>query len=302
MLIYSVLSIPLYRIICTTSTIGAGTSSSMGVVIGTTTSVIVLGNSVHYFINTEMFVNESFEMIMACSCYMHDMLNGLMHYTMKTQNSYNNNGVPYAIGTILLRFSVVDMQLNNIFCISHYICALNNSMDTLTCNHVVVEIENILYKTIAVFDNNLGMEMNNGRQEVYEVLFLTRCSTKGIIEFYALQERVFVLTGETTLVFFRVQNLTTYNISCLTVYFLYPDYLSIYSYKLQCFCFEISHLESNEVLDLPVLFYISHDIVADVRICNKFIVYYVLFPLEKIQIDNIGIVKHLDFAAPLQII
>lgn len=302
MLIYSVLSIPLYRIICTTSTIGTDFSPTVESVIGAATGVIVLGNSIHYFINTSVFLAEGGETIMTCCYYAHDMLSGFSQYTAQTQIADDLRGVCGEIPAIILRFSIIDIELSTICHVRHYVGIALSSNGILLCNHDVVEIKQFLYKVNIniASENNDSVEIHKKRQKIYEVLFLTRCSTEGIIEFYALQERVFVVSGETTLVFFRVHNPTTYNISCLTVYFLYPDYLSIYFYKLQCFCFEILHLEPKEVLDLPVLFYISHDIVADVRVSNKFIVYYVLFPLERMQIDIIGIGEKYDLKAPLQ--
>lgn len=289
MLIYSVLSIPLYRIICTTSTVGTDASSSMISVIGTVTGVLLVGQSIHYFMYTAVFATESSGNIFTCCNYVHDLLNAFTHYTPQTTVANEVIDIYYTAPANLIRFTIIDVELSSISSIFHNYDIPYTSDSVLTCKQAIVEIEQLLYKVSIALENKFGVEANQKQQQIYEVLFSTRCSTKGIIEFYALQERVFVITGETTLVFFRVHNPTTYNISCLTVYFLYPDYLSIYFYKLQCFCFEILHLESKEVLDLPVLFYISHDIVADVRISNKFIVYYVLFPLERMQLGTMGI-------------
>lgn len=342
MLIYSVLSIPLYRIICTTSTVGVDASSAVVSGIGAATAMLVLSHSTHYFMHAGVFVLEDIAFIMDSGYDMRDALDTLVSFVAEALVANE-----MVLSEKFMRFSIVDLELYNIFSIYDFRYEYGNNDAVITCEHA---IGNILYEdkvqeavAIAPEEDDGGAHVyaytdadaaadaganaaaaaganaaadagadaaaaagadvvatDQNDQEIYEVLFLTRCSIPDVVEFYALQERIFVVTDETALVFFRVHNPSTYHISCLTVYFLYPDYLSIYFYKLQCFCFEILHLDPHEVLDLPVLFYISHDAVADERVGSKFVVYYVLFPLERMEMKYEVIEQHPVMDAQLQ--
>jgi cytochrome c oxidase assembly protein Cox11 len=280
MLIYSVLSIPLYRIICTTSAVSIEFGWRDNIMVGTVAPLYTVTYSIYYFIHTTSFLGSFVEIDSVLSVnynyFIHEMLNSFVHYFWQETDSIT--AVESVIVTYLVQYSLFDSSISNCNVLYLYLI-LNDCIDTFFYYDTldIPYVEYISYKLYNLLCNNTIYHVDH--INIYEVFFLTRCSTKGVVEFYALQQRVFLIAGETTLVFFRVHNPTTYNMSCFTVYFLYPDYLSIYFYKLQCFCFEILHLDSNEILDLPVLFYISHDIAADIRLSNKFIVYYVLFPI-----------------------
>ncbi len=282
MLIYSVLSIPLYRIICTTSSVSVGVFGREESLLGTVSAIYAVTYSIYFFIHTFIIDVSGACSSLAVNCFIFEILHTWEQFILQVINSIGAVEFERAIPTYLIHMSMMDGGICNTNFVSVYLTVLD-CQETVFSSYAtdVPYVDYVFYKlNLLVYNNNILLVDSN---KIYEVFFLTRCSTKGVVEFYALQQRVFVIAGETTLVFFRVHNPTSYNISCFTVYFLYPDYLSIYFYKLQCFCFEILHMESNEILDLPVLFYISHDIAADVRFCSKFIVYYVLFPVEKIK-------------------
>jgi cytochrome c oxidase assembly protein subunit 11 len=49
--------------------------------------------------------------------------------------------------------------------------------------------------------------------------------------------------------------MATYNVS--------PDKAGIFFGKIQCFCFEQQRIEPGQILDMPVLFTVSPDILKD---------------------------------------
>lgn len=83
------------------------------------------------------------------------------------------------------------------------------------------------------------------------------------LEFQPLQNSIYVQLGETNLVFFRLKNNTSNLSKIFSIYLVYPSDYSIYLNKVQCFCFEEVILGPYEVVDLPVLFYLSKDIEYD---------------------------------------
>ena len=87
-----------------------------------------------------------------------------------------------------------------------------------------------------------------------------------------------VHAGESSLVFFRLYNPSKYSITCVSLYFVYPNEASVYLNKLQCFCFDQLYIHSYESVELPVLFYIDGSILRDkIRLDNYIYISYVLF-------------------------
>lgn len=109
-----------------------------------------------------------------------------------------------------------------------------------------------------------------------EVLFQTSTSNFNFIEFCTLQKYIYVIPNETHLVFFRMYNSVSFDITGISIYLLYPtDYL-IYFNKVQCFCFEELLLYPYESIDLPVIFFISNEILnfVDFFYTNKLFLSY----------------------------
>lgn len=134
--------------------------------------------------------------------------------------------------------------------------------------------ESIYIPEITLKDHSLSL---HNVSDLLEVLVLSKNSNTSIVEFYTLQNRIFILAGETSLVFFRIYNPTTYIVSCITVYVLYPEVLTLYLNKAQCFCFEPLTLRPYEILDLPVLFFITPSVQGDVMGGGKIVLMYILF-------------------------
>ena len=73
---------------------------------------------------------------------------------------------------------------------------------------------------------------------------------------------MYIAPSETYLVFFRIYNPTDYIIKGISIYFISPNTVSVYILKIQCFCFDELLLYGFESVDLPILFYISSEIIS----------------------------------------
>lgn len=115
---------------------------------------------------------------------------------------------------------------------------------------------------------------------ILELSLYVRRSTLGLIEFYSLQQGLYVFYDEISLAFFRVYNPTHYLCTCVFIYLIYPLFSSIYINKIQCFCFENITIHRLEIFDLPVLFFICSAVQQKISFfSNKIALLYVLFVL-----------------------
>lgn len=109
-----------------------------------------------------------------------------------------------------------------------------------------------------IFDiNNITNSINYNDNSIFLVFFDSFINKQNLVDFYILQKKLYVLLGETTLAFFRIENLTYNNLSIYSLYNVYPSEYTIFLNKVQCFCFEQLLLNPKELVDLPILFYID---------------------------------------------
>lgn len=97
-----------------------------------------------------------------------------------------------------------------------------------------------------------------------------------MLEFISLQPCIIANPGETTLIFFRIYNTTSFDIVGTSLYYIFPAIASIYVKKIQCFCFDLLQIHSFESIELPVLFYISKYLELSSNLYT-FIISYVFF-------------------------
>lgn len=109
-----------------------------------------------------------------------------------------------------------------------------------------------------------------------EVLFQTSTSNFNFVEFCTLQKYIYIIPNETHLIFFRMYNTVGYDITGISIYLLYPTDFLIYFNKIQCFCFEELLLYPYESIDLPVIFFVSNEILnyVDYFYSNKLYLSY----------------------------
>jgi len=109
-----------------------------------------------------------------------------------------------------------------------------------------------------------------------EVLFQTSTSNYNFVEFCTLQKYIYIMPNETHLIFFRMYNTVSYEITGISIYLLYPTDFLVYFNKIQCFCFEELLLYPYESIDLPVIFFVSNEILnyVDFFYSNKLYLSY----------------------------
>ncbi|OBA17977.1 hypothetical protein METBIDRAFT_47846 [Metschnikowia bicuspidata var. bicuspidata NRRL YB-4993] len=96
------------------------------------------------------------------------------------------------------------------------------------------------------------------------------CQASGILpwKFTPLQKEVYIVPGETALVFYRAKNLSKEDIVGMATYSVSPDHVAPYFNKIQCFCFEEQRLAAGEEVDMPVFFFIDPDFAKDSAMRN----------------------------------
>lgn len=83
--------------------------------------------------------------------------------------------------------------------------------------------------------------------------------------FVPLQSQIDARIGEPVLAFYRAINNSDEAIVGVSTYNVLPVEVAGYFNKIQCFCFEEQCLNPQEVIDMPVLFYIDPEILEDTK-------------------------------------
>lgn len=110
------------------------------------------------------------------------------------------------------------------------------------------------------------------------IKFITHVSNASLVEFISLQEEMIVQAGESSLIFFRIYNPSMYQITCISMYYIFPGEASPYVSKIQCFCFDQLRINGHESVELPVLYYIERSLLQDnIRFDNTMYISYVIF-------------------------
>jgi len=151
----------------------------------------------------------------------------------------------------------------------------SNPTDYIISNNIKDIFLNELLSSYT-FCIDLGIDINfvNSRylHQVKEVFFTTSSSSDSIL-FYPLQRKIYCYENETSLVFFRIINLSTNSVNGISTYTVFPIDFLPYVRKLQCFCFDEILISPNEIIDLPVLFYLDFNNVdlSKITFCYTFL-------------------------------
>lgn len=81
--------------------------------------------------------------------------------------------------------------------------------------------------------------------------------------FQPAQSELKILVGETALAFYKAYNPTDKPVVGIATYNVTPQKAGYYFNKIQCFCFEEQRLKSNELIEMPVFFFIDPEILDD---------------------------------------
>lgn len=95
------------------------------------------------------------------------------------------------------------------------------------------------------------------------------------ISFYCLHDLICIIPYETSLVFFRLRNYSSYYIDCVSMYVVYPITYSYILVKLQCFCFSSLILNPFELIELPVIFFLDF-YLNDLLVRNLYFFYFLI--------------------------
>lgn len=117
--------------------------------------------------------------------------------------------------------------------------------------------------------------------DIMHLTFFIRSSNLNIVNALSLQKMLIVNINETSLFFFRIYNPTHLKLELITLYVVYPNEMSLYVNKIQCFCFNVLFIYPLEIIDLPVLIYILSYIpylfIFNINLVNHLIIYYIIF-------------------------
>ena len=82
-------------------------------------------------------------------------------------------------------------------------------------------------------------------------------------KFIPVEREVTVKTGTNNLAFYTAKNLSESKITGIATFNVTPPKIGKYFSKIDCFCFEEQTLESGEVVEMPVSFFIDPEIASD---------------------------------------
>jgi cytochrome c oxidase assembly protein subunit 11 len=77
------------------------------------------------------------------------------------------------------------------------------------------------------------------------------------------QKEMTVRIGESSLASYTAQNLTDQDLTGTAIYNVTPSKAGKYFTKVQCFCFDLQTLTSNQKVSMPVSFFVDPEIVND---------------------------------------
>jgi len=96
-----------------------------------------------------------------------------------------------------------------------------------------------------------------------EVRFDANVPPSTPLEFKASQASETLRIGETGLAFFTVRNMSDKPVTAVASYNVTPHTTGIYFQKLQCFCFKDTVFQPGQTVQLPVIYFVDPEIVAD---------------------------------------
>lgn len=86
--------------------------------------------------------------------------------------------------------------------------------------------------------------------------------------FQPSQQELKILVGETALAFYKAYNASDKPVIGVATYNVTPQKAGYYFNKIQCFCFEEQRLKPNELIEMPVFFFIDPEILDDPKMAD----------------------------------
>ncbi len=177
-----------------------------------------------------------------------------------------------ALAIIMLSLSYISVILYQIFCQTYGIGGTIQKINNISLQ----KENNELYK-IKPKSQNLLNKIPEWNKEIKNnlkkplIIHLNSNNIKNlpwILKPSNNISKIKVYPGDTTLIFYVIQNLSNEIITGIATYNITPSRAGIYFNKIQCFCFEEQRLKSKEFIELPILFFIDLDFLKDPKINN----------------------------------
>ncbi len=205
----------------------------------------------------------------------------LNNYYLNDIIIYNKHNLKYLLYVNTQKFNTVVsfdsyIQINNLDLLNYNnIINITNKFDFINNLNIyniyfdinIYNFKNILYFNLYNyfffnFDNyQVDSTQSKFNSFFYIIYFNTSITNINLVEFISLQNNIYIIPGETYLIFFRLYNPTNFLIKGISIYFISPNEINAFLFKIQCFCFDELILYQFESIDLPILFYISSDIL-----------------------------------------
>ena len=101
-------------------------------------------------------------------------------------------------------------------------------------------------------------------------------------KFGPVQEKVSVIPGARTQIFYRATNLSDHSITGQAAFNVTPDVAGKYFDKIQCFCFTEQTLQPGETANMPVIFYVDPKLRddPDSKDIDEITLSYTFYPVE----------------------
>lgn len=198
-------------------------------------------------------------------CNESDYLSVLLKYLdyKKTNSIYyiiNNEAIIYNIGKVWATYSL-----------SEWLDITGNLYGNYN-NFLLFDIKYVMF-----FLDHCFLQVKNNDLNLLFLNFFIRASNLNWINSISLQKTIILNLNESGLFFFRIYNPSHIHVKLVTLYMIYPNTITLYVNKIQCFCFNIIFLYPLELIDLPVLIYINPFFFSSNNYINNIIIYYVIF-------------------------
>jgi hypothetical protein len=169
----------------------------------------------------------------------------------------NYSFIYYNNEQLLFNFNILNYIYNNLELFTEFSFILDKS------NFLI--FENVLN---FISTNELNYIPDSDNFFIVSIYFDSIINKKNILYFISLQNHLYVSIGETSLAFYRIENLSDIRLQLYSMFIVTPSIYSIYINKIQCFCFENIYIDEYETLDLPILFFIDNTIISDILILH----------------------------------
>jgi len=143
---------------------------------------------------------------------------------------------------------------------------LDTSLSSYQAANDIITFDGSMYGSntdTSNFAHSVSVDKSEEALTFYKIKMEATNVKKNILSFYPLQNYVYTIPGESTLIFYRLENLTDTAMQSLSVYVTSPAEAVAYVKKLQCFCYEELMISPKCIIDLPILFSLDEEVLNE---------------------------------------